>query len=60
MLMAAYNYYNVGEFSHVICAATGVVREAKTYGAWVSQSPEQRAQCLPKFNKYEKDHHYAS
>jgi len=36
MLMAAYNYYNVGEFSHVICAATGVVREAKTYGAWVS------------------------
>jgi hypothetical protein len=35
LLMAAYNCYNVGEFSHIICAVTGMVREAKTSRVWV-------------------------
>jgi hypothetical protein len=35
MLMAAYNFYNVGEFSHIIHAVTGMVREAKICKAWV-------------------------
>ena len=35
MLMAACNYYNIGEFSYIICADTGMVREAKTCMAQV-------------------------
>jgi len=57
--MVAYNRSNVGEFSHIIRAFTGMVREAKTCRAWLILSPEHRTQCLPKFKKYEKDH-YAS
>ena len=35
MLMVTNNYYNVGGFSHIICAVTGMVREPKTFIAWV-------------------------
>ena len=34
VLMAAYNCYNVDEFSHIIRTVTGMVREAKTCRSW--------------------------